>query len=247
MPPKKVRIVALHGALGLPSDWDPVARYIADEFVAVDLYQSITEGVDSFAEFPEWLENLVPESDGFEDVLVGYSLGGRLALHAMLADPERWQKSVITSSHPGIENPAEQSARCEVDDAWAARFESESETWSEVLQAWNSQPIFAGRGEEWIEQRAALEDRRSIIAKGARIWSLGRQQPLWGEMRNWPHNVLWAAGALDEKFVKISRRASAECPYGMIKVLPDTGHRVPFEAPKEFVEALFSWAVRVSG
>lgn len=239
-------MIALHGALGVPQDWDSVMNYVADKVELVDIYSAIDEGVESFEEFPEWLSAKIPVCDEFEDVMVGYSLGGRLALHSMLFEPDRWQKSVIVSAHPGLENPAEQQARCEVDEAWARKFADTAHPWREVLAEWNSQPVFAGRGEEWIERRVADEDRREVIAKGARIWSLGRQQSLWGEMRNWPHNVLWVAGGLDEKFVKLSRRASAECPYGMIKVLPETGHRVPFEEPKAFVEAIYAWAMRCS-
>ena len=74
-------------------------------------------------------------------VLCGYSLGGRLALHAALRDPGRYAGLVTVSASAGIEAPATRAARAEADEKLAAWMETQE--MEQIAAVWERQPLFA--------------------------------------------------------------------------------------------------------
>lgn len=170
------------------------------------------------------------DEDAFR-VLIGYSLGGRIALHALLAAPERWRAAVIVSAHPGLESEAECAARLAHDEAWARRFESEA--WDDLMTAWHAQPVFAGRAPTAPRREADFD--RAALAHALRAWSLGTQENLRPALRALRFPVLWLAGAEDAKFAALGREAAAALPEGRFEVVAGCAHRVPWEAPDAFL------------
>jgi 2-succinyl-6-hydroxy-2,4-cyclohexadiene-1-carboxylate synthase len=195
-------IWCLHGFLGQPSDWDllPFPHH------AVDLFAG---------------EPFEPEED---DSIIGYSMGGRLALR--LLEERTVRRAVIVSAALNQHDPA----RLERDRAWARRFETEE--WSALMEAWNAQDVFAGHT---VERREGDYDR-SALAKALREWSPAVLPPPRPERIATP--VLWIAGARDAKFVEIAKRAVDRLPNGRLWICPDAGHRVPWEQPGMFIAEL---------
>ena len=116
----------LHGALGSPADFE--------DGQAVDLY-------DQVAPYKEWAAGFceyVRERDE-APVLMGYSMGGRLALHALLEDPAMWRGAIIVSADYGH---GRDEGRIRRDAEWA-RLAREL-PWAEFMDRWNAQPVFAG-------------------------------------------------------------------------------------------------------
>ena len=77
-------------------------------------------------------------------MLLGYSLGGRLALHALLHAPELWAGALVVGADTGLADPKEREARVRWDAAWAERFLNEP--WEDVLRDWDAQAVFGGAG-----------------------------------------------------------------------------------------------------
>lgn len=159
-----------------------------------------------------------------EDVLLGYSMGGRLALQ--LLEQQRFAKAIIVSA--GLNAPDE--ARRARDDEWARRFESEE--WSSLMCAWNAQPVFGGHV---VERREADYDRAEL-ARQLRECSPAVLPPPKLESLETP--ILWIAGERDARYVEIGRRAVARLPHAELWVCPGAGHRVPWEQPQAFVSRL---------
>jgi len=239
------RFIALHGMLGDPADWQPVADHVGGEWVALDLLDAIEAGAGSFDGFCRWLDEAVPAVAGVDDCLLGYSLGGRLALHAMVANSRRWQHVVIVSAHPGLENDDEKVARVDADALWEDRFGDDALAWESALRMWNAQPVLAGGGDDWVAGRMALESRRRAVAQAMRCWSLGRQQALWRELERCELPCLWVAGAGDAKFAALSGRASDLCRRGELALIDGVGHRVLHESPQRFAALLRDWVARI--
>jgi 2-succinyl-6-hydroxy-2,4-cyclohexadiene-1-carboxylate synthase len=160
--------------------------------------------------------DFLPSVDG--DVLLGYSMGGRLALD--LLQRRRFDKAVIISA--GLNAPDE--ARRQRDEEWARRFESEE--WSSLMRAWSAQPVFGGHV---VERREADFDRAEL-ARQLREYSPAVLPPPRLERIETP--VLWIAGERDAKYVDIARRAVARLPHAELWICPDAGHRVPWEQPR---------------
>lgn len=199
---------AIHGFLGKPSDWE-----------GFDV-EPVTIGI---APSPEaWAEKF-NESVMHEKVrrtLIGYSMGGRLALHALIQRPDLWEKAILISTNPGIIEGKEE--RLIHDERWASRFENDP--WYEVVADWMAQPIFKGSS---APLRLESDFDRKELACHLRSFSLGRQNPLTHE------KAIWVVGERDEKLRKMLPSAL---------VIPNAGHRVIFDNPKKLKDLVESSA-----
>jgi 2-succinyl-6-hydroxy-2,4-cyclohexadiene-1-carboxylate synthase len=203
-----VGLTALHGFLGLPSDWN-FLREAGLDVIAPPL-------------------TAIPKSG---DVLLGYSLGGRLALQALLAGA-KYRKAVIVSAGLGIEDRVAREERRRLDDRWAHKFERDP--WQRVLREWNAQPVFGGHA---LRRREEDFDRREL-ARQIREWSPAVLPAVTWRLREIGIPVLWIAGERDEKYVAEGNRAVSLLPQGELWICPGAGHRVPWEQPAAFVGRL---------
>jgi 2-succinyl-6-hydroxy-2,4-cyclohexadiene-1-carboxylate synthase len=165
-----------------------------------------------------------PVSATSGDVLLGYSMGGRLALQ--LLERERFAKAIIVSAGLNAPDP-ERRVR---DEEWARRFESEE--WSSLMRAWNAQPVFGGHSVE----RREIDYDRAELARQLREQSPAVLPPPQLESIRTP--ILWIAGERDAKYVDVGRRGVARLPCAELWICPDAGHRVPWEQPGAFTARL---------
>jgi 2-succinyl-6-hydroxy-2,4-cyclohexadiene-1-carboxylate synthase len=141
-------IVFLHGFLGSGLDWEEIIRGLSDKFycLAPDLpghgrtAKSPNPEPYSMRGAAEAVHVGLDELRIAQSSLVGYSLGGRLALHLGTTHPRRWNRLVIESASPGIESVLEQAKRREMDEKKAQ--ELESMQFEVFLQEWYDQPLF---------------------------------------------------------------------------------------------------------
>jgi 2-succinyl-6-hydroxy-2,4-cyclohexadiene-1-carboxylate synthase len=222
----------LHGAVGAAADWRAFAKRLAAEKIgtrAVDIWRFLENQPLPLEDFGAVFNaDAAGEVRSTPKILLGYSMGGRLALHALLENPHPWQAAVIVSAHPGLANPAERESRRTADAAWAAR--ALTGNWHEFLDAWNAQPVLGTALPRDERATAAMALHRREIARGFIDWSLGAQEPLWDRLSSITLPVLWVAGENDAKFLDLARRAVAAMPQARLAVAPDAGHRVPWEA-----------------
>ncbi len=234
----------LHGAVGMASDWRDLASRFAKSGIstrAVDLWRFLEEGPLSLTDFGRAL-NADAGAEVFRATgraLLGYSMGGRLALHALLEKNNLWQAAVIVSAHPGLESEAERATRRSVDGSWATR--SLTESWPAFLTAWNAQEIFKGSTQRDPAASAQLATRRREIAQSYVNWSLGAQEPLWDRLSEISIPVLWIAGENDAKFLELAQRVVPLMPKAHLAIAPGSGHRVPWESSEWFAQTVTSF------
>lgn len=225
-------IWALHGAVGRAADWRGFAgdvRDVAGEVRRLDLWRFLDCCPMSLSEFGNTLAEEVFRVDA-EPVLLGYSMGGRLALHALLARPTLWKAAVIVSAHPGLADESECVARREKDAEWSAL--ALKGEWDVFLEKWEEQGVLGGTG--GMSDRRGLKGRRASVARSFIDWSLGVQEDLSLCLDEVLCPVLWITGERDEKFTKIAREVSSVMPRCMHEVVSGCGHRVPWEKPEAF-------------
>jgi len=160
-----------------------------------------------------------------EQVLVGYSMGGRLALQALLTAAP-FDRAVIVSAGLNLEEGREE--RRERDDAWARRFESDP--WEGVMRDWNAQPVFGGH----VVERFEHDYDRHEVGRQLRENSPGLLSPLADRLHEITIPVLWVAGQHDQTYVEIGNRAVTLLPNAELWICPNAGHRVPWEQPELF-------------
>lgn len=227
-------IWCLHGAVGMADDWLEFARAMrgaGHEVQAVDLWSHLDDGGCPFGEFADRLATLVAGCDP-DPMLLGYSMGGRLALHVLLASPQVFRGGVIVSAHPGLQSEEDRILRMASDAHWAAH--ALTGEWGAFLELWNQQAILAG--DIPGADRRLLEARRAAVARGFTEWSLGKQADLRPGLANLELPVLWLTGERDEKFTVLGREVARQSSSVQHEVLSDAGHRLPWEAPDRFAD-----------
>ena len=223
----------LHGAVGAAADWRAFASRLASSGIgsrAVDLWRFLECAPMPLTDFGPAL-NADASGEVFRGaarILLGYSMGGRLALHALVSDPHPWRAAVIVSAHPGLDNPDEREARRASDAAWAAR--ALTANWSGFLASWNAQPVLGGPPIRDDRADHQLAQRRREIARSFVDWSLGAQRPLWDRLPDLRIPILWVVGENDARYLDLARRATSLLPMARLAVAPAAGHRVPWEA-----------------
>jgi 2-succinyl-6-hydroxy-2,4-cyclohexadiene-1-carboxylate synthase len=229
----------LHGAVGMAADWRAFAKRLAAAKTgtrAVDLWRFLECQPLPLADFGPALNadagGEVPRGGG--RALLGYSMGGRLALHALLSQNHPWRAAVIVSAHPGLENPADREARRAADAGWATK--ALTGNWQQFLDAWNAQSVLGQSAIRAPQASGSLAMRRREIARSFVDWSLGAQEPLLERLHEITIPVLWVAGENDAKFRALAERAVGKLPRARLAIAPASGHRVPWEAEEWLAE-----------
>ncbi|HZR00990.1 MAG TPA: 2-succinyl-6-hydroxy-2,4-cyclohexadiene-1-carboxylate synthase [Chloroflexota bacterium] len=238
-------LVLLHGFTGSVESW----RSFADSFgacvrpIAVDLlgHGGSDKPSDPALYRPEaQVAQLLGLFDrlGLDRVnLLGYSMGGRLALQLAVVAPERLGCLVLESASPGIADAAERAARVRADDALASF--AEREGIAAFVDRWERVPLFASQARLPAAVRARLREQRLTndptgIAGSLRGFGAGVPEPLWDLLPTLDVPTLVVVGALDSKYRQVGRDMTERMPRGELAIVPDAGHNVHLEQPCAF-------------
>jgi 2-succinyl-6-hydroxy-2,4-cyclohexadiene-1-carboxylate synthase len=174
--------------------------------------------------------------------LVGYSMGGRLALHVAAARPERILSLLTIGAHAGLDEDAREGRR-RGDEALAQRIEIEG--LEAFVNYWSSLPLFAGlerRGPSFLAQaRAARMDNHvGGLAESLRGMGAGAMRPVWHELNRVTAPSTFVAGQLDHGYAASARRLASSVPNGRVVLVQRAGHTVHQERPEAFSRLLLA-------
>jgi 2-succinyl-6-hydroxy-2,4-cyclohexadiene-1-carboxylate synthase len=233
-------LVLLHGFTQTGRSWQPIAHALAGRYraVAPDLpgHGDFAERRPaSFAACDAYLRAL---ADGRGFTLAGYSLGGRVALHAALSLGPLVERLVLIGASPGIAGPAERAARAADDAALADRIEAIGI--EAFVREWGAQPLFAGmpRGVAELADEDRLRNTAPGLAAALRGLGTGVMPPLWERLGELTIPVDLVVGERDEKFRAIAERMEGPLAAARLHVIDGAGHAVHLEAPDAVVELL---------
>lgn len=245
-------LLLLHGFTGAASAWEAHIPALARRrrVIAPDL---LGHGASAAPADPERyrMERCVADLLLLLDVLgapradvLGYSMGGRVALSLAAAAPERVGRLVLESASPGLADRLDRASRAASDDALADSIEREGlETF---VARWETLPLFASQAGLPEERRAALRAQRLRasprgLANSLRGMGTGQMAPLWERLPGLATPALLLAGALDTKYCALARQMAARWPAARLAIVPDAGHTVHLERPEAFREAVLSF------
>lgn len=228
---KTIQLYALHGCLGLPSDWNalPIPHH------AIDLFK-VSPFPVTLKEWGHHFNDSIHKEPHSLNILLGYSLGGRLALHALLEREDLWDGAILLSTHPGLKTDAEKQLRLKEDAMWAQHFLNDP--WQDLMQRWSKRDVFKG---SVMLPRNEEDFSRKDLAYAMQEWSLGHQEDLRPALQHLPIPLLWLTGERDAKFTAVGHTIQLNCPQSNIKVLKEAGHRVPWDSPNDFQEELINF------
>jgi 2-succinyl-6-hydroxy-2,4-cyclohexadiene-1-carboxylate synthase len=233
-------LVLLHGFTQTGRSWQPIAHALAGRYraVAPDLpgHGDFAERRPaSFAACDAYLRAL---ADSRPFTLAGYSLGGRVALHAALSLGPLVERLVLIGASPGIADPAERAARAADDAALADRIEAIGI--EAFVREWGAQPLFSGmpRGVAELADEDRLRNTAPGLAAALRGLGTGVMPPLWERLGELTIPVDLVVGERDEKFRAIAERMGGPLAAARLHVVDGAGHAAHLEAPEAVVELL---------
>lgn len=171
--------------------------------------------------------------------LLGYSMGGRVALSLCAARPAAFRSAVLVGATPGLADADERCARVRADEALAAGLERDG--LEAFVERWMALPLFAGerrRGEAFRARQRALRlanDPRGLAAS-LRGMGTGAMPPLHAALPALSLPVLLVTGERDGKFCRIAEEMAAVLPDVRRAILPGVGHAAHLEAPDAFAD-----------
>jgi 2-succinyl-6-hydroxy-2,4-cyclohexadiene-1-carboxylate synthase len=238
-------LVLLHGFTGSTATWAPHLDAFSGHFsvIAVDLPgHGASDAPADPARYgmEQCVSDLLALFDRLEIArasLLGYSMGGRVALNLAIAAPERIRALVLECASPGIADPDERLARRRSDAALADMIEREGI--EAFVDYWERLPLFASQA----ALPAAIRDRQRAqrlantargLATSLRRIGTGMMEPLHDRLGGIQSPVLLIAGERDEKYCRLGRSMAGAIPAARLVVVPDAGHAVHLEQPEAF-------------
>jgi len=182
--------------------------------------------------------------------LLGYSMGGRVALHLAVAAPDRIGALVLESSSPGLASPAERAARAQSDEALAALLEREGI--AAFVARWEALPLFASQRRLPAAvrdglRRQRLQHRPLGLANSLRGMGAGVMEPLYDRLGAVRAPTLLVVGALDERYRALGEEVAGRLPQARLVVIPEAGHAVHLEQPAAFGRAVSEFLASCRG
>jgi 2-succinyl-6-hydroxy-2,4-cyclohexadiene-1-carboxylate synthase len=232
-------VLLLHGFTHTGASWDPVIAALGERYrpLAPDLRG---HGARSELE-PVTLDAVIDDIAALPAArftLVGYSMGGRIALHAALALAGRVERLVLIGASPGIREPRARAERRRGDERLAA--EIERQQIDEFARRWAATPVLAGQPPSVAA--AAYADRlRSTpagLARALRGLGTGALPSLWDRLGELVMPVALVAGERDERFRAIAVEMAEALPTAELLVVPEVGHAVHLEAPQRVADTI---------
>src|SRR5689334_4198450 len=199
-------VVFLHGFTHTGRSWQPVIAALGERYTSVA--DDIRGHGDASERVPVLLEAVIEDVDAAAGpecyTLVGYSMGGRIALHVALAAGDRVERLVLIGASPGIADDGERSARRRADEQLAAEIERSSI--EEFARRWAQTPVLAGLPPAALDAAHAdrLRSTPAGLARALRGLGTGALPPLWERLGELSMPVTLVVGERDSKFQGIA-------------------------------------------
>ncbi|HWE57451.1 MAG TPA: alpha/beta fold hydrolase [Acidimicrobiales bacterium] len=237
------RLALVHGFTQSGRAWGPAGDRLAERFrlLALDAPgHGRSAGIE--ADLPGGADLMAEAVDraGGPAAWLGYSMGGRFALHVALQHPHLVTRLVLVSATAGIDDATERADRRRADGQLADRIEAEG--LEPFLRTWLAQPLFASLPPEAAQLESRLDGTAAGLASSLRRAGTGTQEPLWDQLVHLRIPVLVVVGRLDGKYLALAGRlVEAIGTNAELEVVEGAGHACHLEQSDRFSDAVTSW------
>jgi 2-succinyl-6-hydroxy-2,4-cyclohexadiene-1-carboxylate synthase len=248
--PGKCAIVCIHGFMGQSEDWQSVMNGLPRHlfYVLVDLpghgRVDIAESTTVEGVLADLYNRLI--ALGVQEVvLLGYSMGGRIALQFLKTYPNFVCGIGLLSSSLGIEDDVDREFRAKADASLAQKIASKPI--DEFLETWYRLPMFgqlkhSSAYEEMLNRRLGLDPAQ--IAKVLEVFGPSTHAYL-GDVLESPIPRLYVAGILDKAYAQLAKDVQTKYGVSETYILPDAAHAILIEKPAEVASLLARFLERI--
>lgn len=261
--PTRPPLLLLHGFLGSHQDFSAILPALSQHFYCIlpDLPghgHTLTRGKGyNFLFMTQTICDFVNALELREIYLLGYSLGGRIALYLSCFFSSRYIRTIIESASPGLKTDDEKWDRCVRDQELAHQLHTTP--LADFLTQWYNNPLFASL-KDHPGTYAAMYQRRLVnnamtLGDVLHGCGLGQQPSLWETLLaldtsplNSDDSIRLFAGELDTKFVAINQEMITCCPKtASLKIFDACGHNIHLEAPNAYAQAVIEYLGNADG
>jgi 2-succinyl-6-hydroxy-2,4-cyclohexadiene-1-carboxylate synthase len=239
-------LLLLHGFTGSIETWKPfLSKWKHRQLIMVDIIgHGLTDCPDEVSRYE--IETVAADLDAILQQLrieatnvLGYSMGGRLALTFAILYPHRVKTLLLESSSPGLKTNEERVARIKNDEALAREIEQYGV--ARFIEKWEHIPLFASqkRLPKEIQKQIRTERLRNKakgLANSLRGMGTGRQPSWWERLPRLTIPTLLICGEWDEKFCRIAEEMAQLLPNSYISKIPSAGHAIHVEQREIFAK-----------
>ena len=233
------RLVLVHGFTQNADCWGPIVTDLATDFTVVCV-DAPGHG-RSFHDRADLLEagRLIGEVGG-KAHYVGYSMGGRMALHLATQLPNLVESLTLVGVTAGLDREDERADRRQADEALAQRIEAIG--LPAFLDWWLALPLFDGVSPEQACLPARLRNRPDGLQASLRACGTGTQQPLWSTLGDQRFPVQIVVGEHDTKFASLGQRlVDSFGDNAKLDTIAGAGHAAHLQDPAAFTAILRSF------
>ncbi len=250
-PSFKEAFVLLHGFTQDPSMWDPFTKILdtkipvlAPALLGHAASQTLVEGTGFFGEvdrMAKLIQSWTEQQDVGKVHLVGYSLGGRIALGLLLRYPQLFAEGTLLSTQPGLQEGSSRMARAALEKKWIDVLLSKGT--EEFVKQWEKNELFESQ-ENLPKERLAAQRKMRLAhrpeALALSIKELGlSQMPSYWDWLPWiriPIHLI--TGERDTKFTMLAKQMKELLPVSKLSVLPNCGHHPLLEQPETCIRGI---------
>ena len=173
--------------------------------------------------------------------VVGYSMGGRVALTMACRSPERVATLSLIGASAGLATEAERAARRRADADLADSIGADG--LAAFVDRWMANPLFATQarlGDDFLAAARAqrLRNDPEQLAHSLRGAGTGSMRPLHDHLGRCVLPVGLVVGADDEKFRTIADELADSLPDATVTVIDGAGHAAHLEQPDAVADAV---------
>ena len=245
-------LILVHGFTGSGLDFQPLLARLDQHFnwITVDLpghggsedpdrpeaysLETILHGITSVTRLAD---------DPGNSVLLGYSMGARIALHWL--NRHAGIPGILISGSPGLDLEADRIARLEADAAWIRKLSDPAVTIDEFCDEWEQQAVISSQLKLPEPLRTQVARRRRANSKHGLAHALdalgtGRLPSLWSSLTAHGGNLL-IAGRQDSKFRQIAEKMFIQNPAFKLSLIENSGHAPHLENPDQTAESILTY------
>ena len=238
-------LLLLHGFTGSMETWRTFIPSWSKQFqvIAVDLVgHGKTESPKELAHYD--IQNVALQMKTLLDHLriekahiLGYSMGGRLAITMACLYPNRVCSLLLENCTAGLKQEVDRKERREKDEQLADRIELEGI--ESFVNRWENIPLFATQKKLPREVQEAVRKERLAnnprgLANSLRGMGTGAQPSWWNRLEELKMPVLLINGESDQKFFHILKNIQKGIPHAKFVKIDGAGHAIHVEQPQKF-------------
>lgn len=248
-------LLLLHGFTGSKDTWNDFVPHWSkgNKVISVDLIgHGQTESPPDYSRYE--MEKVAEDMIALLDFLqvekahiLGYSLGGRLAIAIAALYPERLHSLILESTTAGIQSEEEREKRRQQDFSLADKIEKKG--MESFVQYWENIPLFATQKKLPLAVRERIREERLRqnelgLGNSLRGMGTGAQLSYWEQLKHFSCPVFILYGEMDKKFCEIAWLMEKELKNVVVEKFVETGHALHVENPERFAGVVKAWLVR---